>query len=307
MKTYLECIPCFFKQALDVSALCGISERKKKLILDELAALVPDWDLSISPPEVAGKVHSVIRAIIKNEDPYARVKDESIQAVTKIIPRLKRRIRGARDPLRMAVELAIAGNIIDYGLSHELDVAREIAQILRYEKKALAHEAHELFNYSGFKRLIARARSILIVGDNAGETIFDALLIEEIKRSSKREKDITYAVRSAPVLNDATPREALLSGLGEVSRIITTGARTPGAVLRLCSKEFKQTFGAADCVISKGQGNYEALSDVRRDVLFLFMAKCDVIVRQISRAIAPCTKGDIILYHKIRKGQRSCD
>lgn len=300
MKTYVECIPCFFKQALDVAALSGLSETKKQQLLKELAALVPQWDFRVSPPETAAAVHALFRRIMRVDDPYARLKRESIAAVTQILPRLRRRIRSARDPFREAVELAIAGNIIDYGLSHELDVAAEIQKIIRYEKKAVQKEARVLFDYRALKRAVRSARSILIIGDNAGETVFDALLVEEARRLARAEKDIIYAVRPEPVLNDATPHEARLSGLDELSRIMTTGARAPGAVLRMCSQEFKRVFRSVECVISKGQGNYEALSEARRDVFFLFMAKCDVVVRQITQTIAPCTKGDVILHHKKR-------
>jgi len=43
-------------------------------------------------------------------------------------------------------------------------------------------------------------------------------------------------------------------------------------------------------IISKGQGNYETLSDETRPIFFLFMAKCPVIARDVD-----CKVGEIIL------------
>ncbi|HAQ62741.1 TPA: hypothetical protein DCR49_12255 [Candidatus Delongbacteria bacterium] len=38
----------------------------------------------------------------------------------------------------------------------------------------------------------------------------------------------------------------------------------------------------ADIIISKGQGNYESLSETKRDIFFMLKAKCRVVARHLN-------------------------
>ena len=102
--------------------------------------------------------------------------------------------------------------------------------------------------------------------------MFDCLLLQQLPSL-----ELTYAVRSAPIINDATIEDAQASGLGQYARIISTGCVAPGVLLNECSEAFLDIFYNADIVISKGQGNYETLSDCDRELFFLLKAKCPVI------------------------------
>ena len=51
--------------------------------------------------------------------------------------------------------------------------------------------------------LIRSSDPLLYLADNAGETVFDRVLLEFIDRP------VIYAVRGAPVLNDVTRQDAL--------------------------------------------------------------------------------------------------
>jgi hypothetical protein len=53
----------------------------------------------------------------------------------------------------------------------------------------------------------------------------------------------------------------------------------PGAALPFCSEEFLNEYEKADLVIAKGQGNYEALSDEKKNIFFLLKIKCPIIAR----------------------------
>jgi hypothetical protein len=193
-----------------------------------------------------------------------------------------------------AVELAIAGNIIDYGVKNSLNVGEELKRILNREDKAIRKENGSLFNYKSFRGVLKRSKTILYLADNAGEVVFDRILIEEIKDAHKG-KNIIYAVKEKPVINDALREDAVFAGIGEKATIISSGVDMPGTVLSLCSKEFLKIFKRADMIISKGQGNFEALSDCKRPVFFLFMAKCPVIAQHVR-----CGLGDVILLHKTK-------
>ncbi|MCK5655532.1 MAG: DUF89 family protein, partial [Candidatus Aureabacteria bacterium] len=114
-------------------------------------------------------------------------------------------------------------------------------------------------------------------------------LIEEIKRID-RDKRIVYAVKEKPVINDALVEDACVCGIDKLAKVISSGSDAPGTVLSLCSKNFLRIYKKADMVISKGQGNFEALSTTKRQAFFLLMAKCPVIAKDVG-----CEVGDVIL------------
>ncbi|MFA7677469.1 MAG: ARMT1-like domain-containing protein [Candidatus Omnitrophota bacterium] len=291
MKTSLDCIPCFFRQALETSKMIGAGRRKQKIILDELARILPKFPLKISPPEIAREINILISKVTGNKDPYKVIKEKSNRLALRIYPDLKNKVSHSSDRLLAAVELAIAGNIIDYGVKNSLNVNEELKKILSKEKRVIKKERKAIFNYAKFKQAIAKAKNILYLADNAGETVFDRILIEEIKNIDDN-KDIIYAVKAFPVINDALRQDAVFCGIDKLATIVSSGSDAPGTVLSLCKKSFLKLYKKADMVISKGQGNFEALSGARRPIFFLFMAKCPVIAEY-----AGCKLGDIALLY----------
>ncbi len=147
-------------------------------------------------------------------------------------------------------------------------------------------------HYDKFKKVLYRSKTVIFLADNVPETFFDRILIEELKG-----KKVYYAVKSAPIINDATKEDALIAGLNMVSDVMESGSCAPGTVLSLCSQDFKKVFEKADMVISKGQGNYEALEDVTdKDIFFMLKAKCKVVAKHLKVNV-----GDIIfMYNKKR-------
>jgi len=295
MDIYLDCIPCFFKQALEAAKLAGANEKTQKKILNELAKALPKFPLTSSPSEMGRIIYGLVKKITKKEDPYLKIKRKSNALSMSIYPRLKDKISCSDDRLLTAVELAIAGNIIDYGVKNSLNVDKELKRILEEEERIIEEEDRKSFNYLNFKHAAEKARSILYLADNAGEVVFDRVLIEEIK-SFDLGKGIIYAVKESPIINDALMADAITCGIDKVARIISSGSDAPGTVLSFCSKKFLKIYKNVDMVISKGQGNFEALSRPGRSVFFLFMAKCPVVAKNVH-----CNVGDIVLLHKKNK------
>ncbi len=289
MKTYLECIPCFFRQALEAAKITGADEQTQKKILDEVARSIPGFRLSSTPPEMAKTIYDIVKRMTGKPDPYHKLKERATEHTLAIYPDLKQKTATACDALRMAVELAIAGNIIDYGTENFLDLENELGKILQKEQKTIAAERESVFDYRSFRGALDRARTVLYIGDNVGETVFDRVLMEEIKRIDPA-KEILYAVRERPIINDATKEDAIAAGIDRIAEIISSGSEAPGTILPSCSQAFIDLFEQADLVISKGQGNYETLSDERRPVYFMFMAKCPVIATDLG-----CAMGEIVL------------
>lgn len=277
MKTYLECIPCFMQQALRAGRMSTESEEQQKQILDEVGKIIPSFNLKYTPAEYGSEVYKIIKDITGVADPYKQIKEESIKDAKELVPYLKDVIAKSNNRLLTAVRIAIAGNVIDFGVNEPFSLKEDIEKIL------VQDFAISDFNY--FKSAVKNAKNILYIGDNAGESVFDKLLIEEMAN-----KNVTYIVREIPIINDSTYEDAVNSGLVEVATIISSGVTAPGTILAQCNKKFLNLFQSADLVISKGQGNYEGLSDVKRPLFFLLKAKCEVIAKDLA-----VKKNDIIL------------
>ena len=295
MRTYLDCIPCFFKQALEAARLAGANKKTQKKILNKLTKEIPKFSLDSSPPEMGRVIYGLVRKITRTKDPYREIKSKSNRLALKIYPRLKDKVKYSKDRLLKAVELAIAGNIIDYGVKNSLDVNKEVRKILSKEEKTIKKEKKNLFNYKDFRRTLHKAATVLYLGDNAGEVVFDRILIEEIKKVDKN-KRIIYAVKEKPIINDALIEDARLCGIDKLAELVSNGLDMPGTTLSFCPNNFLEIYKKSDIIISKGQGNFESLSDSKKDIFFLFMAKCPVVAKHVG-----CDVGDIILLRNKNK------
>ncbi len=300
MRTYLDCIPCFFKQALEAARLSDADLKTQRRILDEVARELPKFSLEASPPEMGRIIYNLVKSYIGKEDPYLKIKEKSNQFAMGIVDRLRNKLLNSHDRLLTAIELAIAGNIIDYGVKNTLDVDTELERILSNEQKVIKNEDGRFLQYEDFRSVLKKAKRVLYLADNAGETVFDRILLEEIKRTDHK-KEMIYAVKEKPIINDALKKDALDCGIDCIAKIMSSGSDAPGTILSLCSDKFLEVYQNADMVISKGQGNFEGLSGTKRSVFFLLLAKCPVIARDIG-----CRVGDVILlYH--REIQRRCE
>lgn len=289
MTTNLDCVPCFFTQALAASREAGLDQKGQKDVLDAVARLVPGFSLKSKPPQMALSIHHAVKRISGVCDPYRDLKKRSNEAVLAVYAGLESRLRTSTDKLRDAVNLSLAGNLLDYGASADLDIERCLDEILRQEEQAIESESRGLYHLEALRSVLSAASRVLIIGDNAGEVVFDKLLVQTLL-SLYPAIDVTYAVRSAPIINDATLSDAEQAGLTEVCRVIESGSPAPGMLLSYASHQLESALDAADVVISKGQGNFEALSDEPVAAFFLFRAKCRPIAEAASAQV-----GDVVL------------
>lgn len=246
----------------------------------EVLRLTSEMNLRQSPPAMARKIHQMIRKLTGVQDPYLQIKNRFNKMALEMYPELRERIANSTDPFETAVRLSIAGNIIDLGVKTGLtepQIGETIAQSLTdpLETRALKE----------FRNATNQAKDILYLGDNAGEIVFDRLLIELLPT-----KNITFVVKASPIINDATIEDAQIAGLTDIVSVVDNGSDAPGTILEICSKDFRRRFDKSDLVIAKGQGNYETLSDVNKDIFFILRAKCLVIARHLG-----CEIGSMIL------------
>ena len=173
MRTYFDCIPCFLRQSLDSVRLITDDERIHEELMRQVLALACKMDLRQSPPAMAQKIHQLIRKLTGVQDPYRRIKDRFNRLALQMYPELKNRVATSADPLETAVRLAIAGNIIDFGVNSDLEESH--IEIIIAESLTAPLDMGVL---EDFKQAAAQAENILYLGDNAGEIVFDRLLIE---------------------------------------------------------------------------------------------------------------------------------
>ncbi|MFA5369134.1 MAG: ARMT1-like domain-containing protein [Candidatus Omnitrophota bacterium] len=293
MKTYLDCIPCFFRQMIEGARIIGANPETQKKIVDGFAKKIPKISLESSPPAIARFGYALLRKASSNGDPYKYIKQKSNRIALRLYPGLKNKVSNSKDRLLAAIELAITGNIIDFGVKNSLDVEAELKKILAYKNNNTNKKT--IFHYSEFRRVLKGAKNILYLADNAGEVVFDRILTEEIKKEYPN-MSIIYAVKAGPVINDALIEDAGVCGIDKTVRVISNGTNVPGTILGLCSKEFKKIYNNSDMIISKGQGNFETLSHEKRPIFFLLMVKCRVVAKETK-----CKIGDTVLFYNIKK------
>jgi uncharacterized protein with ATP-grasp and redox domains len=276
MKTYLDCYPCFLRQALDAARYAGADDDQQRTILNLVLDTLRSLDPASTPPEIGDAIHRMVRQETGGGDPYARAKEEATQQALALHPRLKALVAEASDPLKVAARLAIAGNIIDLAPNSSYDLWATVERVL---EQPLAVDDSQ-----AFARALSSTDAILYLADNAGETVFDRVLIESL------DIPVVYAVKGGPVLNDATWDDAVSAGLDTVAEVVDTGSDAPGTVLRLCSAEFRRRYDEAQMIVAKGQANYETLSGEGERLFFLLQTKCHVIAEDVG---AP--QGSIVL------------
>jgi uncharacterized protein with ATP-grasp and redox domains len=252
------------RQVLEASRMATDEPEIQAKIIEKSVMILADYKSYRCSPDIVKDMHQVVKRLTGVSDPYKTIKERDINAAKKVEPFFKHYLEQKQNELYWALKIAATGNIIDSAIYSDINIESSIEIELAKE--------FSICDISALEEILKTAKSILIIGDNAGETIFDRVLIERLTGYK-----ITYAVRSEPIINDATLQDAYDSGINGYADIITTGCAAPGAILEQCSVEFLSVFDRADIVISKGQGNFEALSDCPRTVFFLLKAKCTMI------------------------------
>jgi len=245
-------------------------ESVQRHVLNSVSFMIPDLALGVTPPEIAQQVYRIVAEITGNSDPYREAKQSANQSAMSLYARMQDLVDYSDNKLESACKLAIAGNAIDLGARAEFG---SMVSIIEDSFGYILDQKH----YRQFKASVDRSDLILYLADNAGEIVFDRILIEQLLQIKKLK--IVLAVREKPVINDATLNDALQVGLSEVATVISNGSDAPATILSQCSPKMRGYYQAADLIISKGQGNYESLSDRSENIFFLFKVKCPVIAR----------------------------
>jgi uncharacterized protein with ATP-grasp and redox domains len=265
-----RCFFCFLKAIEKRLEKESLSKERKGLFISEMIKVYQKNPDNFSSPDVSHEIRSVLRDFTGNSDPYRSEKSETNEQARKMLPELSKIIDESSDRFNTALRIAIAGNVIDFAANDQFNLRVTLNKAL---KNDIAIDRSEKL-----KRELEKARSVLYLGDNAGEIIFDKFFIREM-----RHPNVIYTVRGGPVLNDATLEDAEFAGIKEVANVISSGYDAPSTILDKSSEDFKNHFKKADIIISKGQGNLEGLfnyNDTR--IFYLLLVKCDVIAELLK-------------------------
>ncbi|WP_419769464.1 MAG: damage-control phosphatase ARMT1 family protein [Candidatus Marinarcus sp.] len=277
-----DCVKCIVGQIDKAIVHLNLDETKAKEIQAEVLKRSATFSFEHTPPYVARDVYEYLAEQTGLKDPLESIKQDSIQNALKHVPYIEKRIRQADDKLLTAIKASVAGNVIDFGAKEQFSLEEEINKVF--------HTSFAIDDYKKLAKQIEQKNSILILADNAGENVFDKILIKMITRLYPHKK-ITYATRGKPIINDITTKEALQIGIDQFAQVISTGVDTPGLELSRTTTTFRDIFEKAELIISKGMGNFECLESLNeKKIFFLFKVKCNVVAKTIKKEI-----GDIIL------------
>lgn len=275
MKTNLECIPCFIKQSIEASKMVTDNQKIQKQVVTEVMKYLLTINFDHSPPELSREIHDIIKKYTKSNDPYKQVKKKSNDQAKALYPKLKEMVKKSEDPLRMAIKLAIIGNVIDFGTMNRFNLQEMIDSAI--------DKPFDDSCYPDFQKRLENSTTILYIADNSGEIFFDKILIEELV---KKHKKVTYVVKANPIINDVLLQDAKDAKITEIASVIQGDKgqqkSAPGMVLSYVSDEFKEKLQSFDMIVSKGQGNYESLNEYNREIFFLLMIKCPLVAKDIG-------------------------
>ncbi len=260
----------------------GLEDKKAGHIMKKSAGILSRYEMNVTPPEIAAEIYDFVYKTTGVKDPFEKAKKESIQKALQFKTKLQEYVNSSENPLFAAVKVAIAGNVIDLGVNKTFDLDEEYRLIESMDFK--------INHYEEFKNRLDNSKTLCYLADNAGENIFDEILIETIKKE-KKDIEVFYVVRGKPIINDITADDLKGLDILKYSEIINSGVDTPGFFLPRTNGKSKEIFYGADMVISKGMGNFEVLfGEAKREVFFLFKVKCGAVASEVGAEV-----GDYVL------------
>ncbi|MEA2110874.1 MAG: ARMT1-like domain-containing protein [Campylobacterota bacterium] len=271
------CVECIINQSARVADAIGADVALKEKLTLHVKNASKTFDFRCSPPEVASSVYEEMADIANKPDLYDEVKEHSTTKALAFIPELKKELDGSDDKFLTAIKIAVAGNVID--------LAAEVSFDLYEEMEKIFHTPFKIDDVNVLRQKLSTSSTLLYIGDNVGEHIFDYLTIETLQELYPN-LHVYYMVRGNPIINDVTTKEAKEAGFDVLCTLVDSGVNTPGFAYERANSESQELFDSADFVLTKGMGNYECLSPTHRDNLcYLLKVKCGVVAASLGREI----------------------
>lgn len=283
MQVFVDCIHCFLKQSVICMHISGIDEERQYQVLFDLMDDIKTIDRNNTPAENSTDILLKVYKLINDHDPYREAKIMSNKMALEFYCRLKEFLVKSENRIYDALRISVSGNVIDLGINRSFNIGASLRDSLNTD--------FSKNEYEKFVHKLNKTQDVVIIGDNAGEIVFDRVLAEELVGMGKK---VTYIVKGGPILNDATVEDAVQSGIDKVCRVIDTGTNYLGVPLHKVSTKVKSLLEDSDLIISKGQANFESLEHqvfIKDRVFFLLKIKCEIVAR-----VAGANFGDIVFF-----------
>jgi damage-control phosphatase, subfamily I len=285
MKVGIDCVYCYLKQAVSCMSMIGVKEDTQHEVLYSLMEDVKNLDRNATPCDNSSEIIFKTYEQIGTQDPYVEVKRHSNDLALSLYPSLEDIVDTSEDKLYTSLKLAAAGNVIDLGIHKSFNIDEAITQSI--EKGFVVN------HYKEFRAALDKVDTVLILGDNAGEIVFDKLLVEQLLGLGKK---VIYSVKSGPVLNDSTMEDAVYTGINKIAQVVESGSRYLGTPMTKLSEEFRDIVESSELIISKGQANYESITEetnLKDKIFFLLKIKCESVGED-----ARCPFGEMVFFKK---------
>lgn len=276
MKVEPECASCLLSRAMSETYLATTNPALRfRCMAEVLRLLNREFRSTAIPADLGTKRDRLIKCLTSNDDPYRRSKKKSNEIALKLLPAAKKFVESGysqQDRFKKACLCAIIGNTMEFDIpGHAFSIA-SLRKSFREAAKDLVVD-----NIDDAYELAKKADSILFLADNAGEIVFDTLLVEQLKNMGLK---VTYVVKGGPVLNDATLEDVDSSGMRQLAdEVLTTGADAVGLLKKEVSPEFMKVYDGAELIFAKGMGYAETLTEYKlsKPHFLMFKTKCNPV------------------------------
>lgn len=269
------CISCMLNSRINQFPQEASKEKKAEYMIRVLKEL-GEMKNAHGPILATRNITRIQKELFGYTQDYSELKCRFNQFILEKESYLFEQIKQANDPLKLAIQFSIVGNLIDFIV---MDSVNE-EQLERMFMEASEYLLNEKV-YIQLKQDILNAKRMVILHDNCGEIVIDKLLIQILKQLNPSAQ-ITSIVRGDEIMNDATMTDAIQVGLTGVVDVIGNGTDIPGTCLEYLSEDTINILEGADVILSKGQGNFETLQGCGMNVYYIFLCKCEMIAEMFG-------------------------
>jgi uncharacterized protein with ATP-grasp and redox domains len=276
MKVEAECASCLLARATAETYYATTNPALRFRAIKEVTKLLNrEFRPTTVPADIGTKRDRLIKELTGNDDPYKLSKKMSNEKALKMLPYARKIVEKGytqQERFKKACLCAIVGNILEFDIPGHRFTFKTLTKSFREAAKDLVVDDVERAY-----ELAKKAKEVLYLADNAGEIVFDTLLVEQLKNMGLR---VTYAVKGGPVINDATMEDVEFSGMDKLAdRIVTTGTDAVGLLQKEVSTEFLEVYDSAELVFAKGMGYAETLTEFKltKPHFLLLRTKCNPV------------------------------
>jgi uncharacterized protein with ATP-grasp and redox domains len=273
LKVEPECAACILSRASAEATEATTNLALRFRAMNEVLRLLhQEFRPSAVPAELGTKRDRIIKRVSGNNDPYKRSKRISNEKALKILPYARKIVEegyAQQDRFKRACLCAIVGNIIEFDIPGHKVTFSSLRKSFKDAAKDLVID-----DISKIYELTKKAHTVLYLMDNAGEIVFDTLLVEQLKDMGLT---VIVAVKGGAVINDATQSKM-------ADKTITTGTDAVGLAVKEVSKDFLDVYNSADLIFAKGMGYAETLTEYKLEKThaLLFRTKCNPVANYFA-------------------------